>query len=257
AGGRGRPRGGAGRGARVRQHTEGARGGVDGGGSAGALEAAVLVTGDEVLRGRIQEANAGYLGRSLAERGVRTRRVMVVGDAMDDLEAGLRELLAAGAGLVCTTGGLGPTHDDLTMAAVAAVAARPMVLDRSALAMVERRSGGIRRRFRASEETLRMIREKQAMLPDGATVLPPIGTAPGAVVPVGGALVVVLPGPPWELPAMWEAATASDGPLGDLLARAGRPAAPVLRLEGVLESEVGEARAPPATAAPHGVADAL
>ena len=211
--------------------------------SAGALEAAVLVTGDEVLRGRIQESNAGYLARSLAERGVRTRRIMVVGDAMADLESGLRRLLDDGAGLVCTTGGLGPTHDDLTMAAVAAVAGRPLVLDREALAMVERQSGGIRRRFPASEATLRAIREKQATMPAGATVLPPIGTAPGAVVPVGGALVVVLPGPPWELRAMWEEATASAGPLRDLLARAGRPPAPVLRLEGVLESEFVEALA--------------
>ncbi len=203
---------------------------------AGGPRAAILVTGNEVLRGVIQERDAGILARSLDGRGVALDRVLVVGDSRAGLRAALAELLGSGVDLVVTTGGLGPTHDDLTMEMVAEATGRAMALDPEALALVLARSAGLRGRVRATDETRRAVAEKQATLPVGARVLPPVGTAAGALVAHDGCLVVVLPGPPWELEEMWEGALETPE-LGALLARVGASERRVLRLFGVIESE--------------------
>jgi nicotinamide-nucleotide amidase len=76
------------------------------------------------------------------ERGVDVARTVIVGDALEDLVAGLRDLLASSADLVCTSGGLGPTHDDRTMEAVAAVAGTPLAVDPAALRLIRATYGG-------------------------------------------------------------------------------------------------------------------
>jgi nicotinamide-nucleotide amidase len=157
----------------------------------------------------------------------------VVGDDLDALAGAVRAALGGGVDLLCTSGGLGPTHDDLTMEAVAAATGRELVLDPAALAMVEERLRGYRR----TPGVWGRVAEKQAMLPAGAAVLPPVGTAPGAALEHEGTLVVVLPGPPWELREMWEAARA-EPPLAALLARAGGIRERVLRAFAIPESRV-------------------
>jgi len=197
------------------------------------VRAAILVTGDEILRGAIQERNAGILSRSLGPRGVAVDRIEMVGDGLDAIGGALQGLLAAGYDLICVTGGLGPTHDDLTMEAVARVTGRPLRLSREALAMVAAQSLALRGR----PDVQRAVQEKQAMLPDGARVLPPPGTAPGCALVHGGTVIVVLPGPPWELARMWEEALPAE-PLAGLLARAEVPHERVLRLWAVPESRL-------------------
>lgn len=194
--------------------------------------ASILVTGDEILRGRIREANAGILARSLEERGVEVVRVEIVGDDMAPLLGALERHLGAGADLVCVTGGLGPTHDDLTMEAVGRATGRPLAVVPEALEMVRARSLGIP----GAAAVQRAVQEKQASLPSGAAVLPPAGTAPGAVLEHAGTVVVVLPGPPWELRTMWEAALAEQSALAAVIARAGDPHERVLRIHAVPES---------------------
>jgi nicotinamide-nucleotide amidase len=107
---------------------------------------------------------------------------------------------------------------------------------------LEERILAILRRFRArwrnySEEAMRAGNRKQAIVPEGATILEPVGTAPGLIVPTPGPLVVVLPGPPSELQPMWETAVETE-PLRGLLARAGALEQRMLRLFGVPESEI-------------------
>ncbi len=202
------------------------------------MRAALLVTGDEVLGGRVGERNAGFLARSLAAHGVRVERTVIVGDSVSDVAQALLELLATGVALICTTGGLGPTADDLTMAAVAAATGRPLALSDEALALVTQRSRLLPPRPGVDEVTLDRLRRKQATLPAGATVLPPIGTAPGcALTHDDGTLVVVLPGPPSELEAMWLHALA-DGPVADLLPAAPAERARTFRLWAVFEAEI-------------------
>ena len=84
--------------------------------------AAVLVTGSEILLGRTVDTNSSFLARQLDLHGVRLIRVLAVDDAEASIVGALEELLATGADLVLTSGGLGPTHDDRTIACVAKVA---------------------------------------------------------------------------------------------------------------------------------------
>ncbi|MGI9186979.1 MAG: molybdopterin-binding protein, partial [Gaiellales bacterium] len=86
--------------------------------------AAVLVTGSEILLGRTQDRNSGTLARSLDAHGVRLERVVAVDDREEHLRAALDGLLADGYDLICTSGGLGPTHDDRTVAVVAEATGR-------------------------------------------------------------------------------------------------------------------------------------
>jgi nicotinamide-nucleotide amidase len=200
------------------------------------IRAGIVVTGTEVLSGIIADRNGPWLSERLRERGIQLAHILVVGDRPADLRAALEFL--SDLDLVITSGGLGPTADDLTAEVVGEFAGRPMVLDEA----LEERILVILRRFRArwrnySDEALRAGNRKQAIIPEGATILEPVGTAPGLIVPTPGPLVLVLPGPPGELQPMWETATETE-PLRALLARAGALEQRMLRLFGVPESEI-------------------
>jgi nicotinamide-nucleotide amidase len=203
------------------------------------VRAGIVVTGTEVLTGRIADRNGPWLSERLAELGVEVAHILVVGDRPDDLEAALRFMAAEGMDLIVTSGGLGPTADDLTAEVVARFAGRELLLDE---AMEEKIAAILRsfaRRLRIDQEALRVANRKQAMVPEGATALDPVGTAPGLVVPAGGRVVVVLPGPPRELQPMWPAALATE-PLRAVLARATPLHGYTLRMFGIPESEIAK-----------------
>lgn len=202
----------------------------------------VVVTGTEVLTGRVVDRNGTWLAEQLRRAGVDVGRIVVVGDRPDDLAAAC-EFLARDSDLVITTGGLGPTADDLTVEVVARVQGREPVLDEALAeriaAVVARLSRG--RGWRLDPESTATATRKQAMVPAGAEVLEPVGTAPGLVVPTAqgrsGPPVLVLPGPPSELQGMWDAALAS--PLvRQALAGAVELRQRTVRLWGVPESEL-------------------
>ena len=214
------------------------------------VRAGVVVTGTEVLSGIIADTNGPWLAGRLRELGVDLAHTMVVGDRPGDVRAALDFLAAQGMALVITSGGLGPTADDLTAEVVAGFSGRPLELDPA----LEERILAILRRNRArtqpaspagtgwaqyGEEAMRAGNRKQALVPDGATILEPVGTAPGLVVPSadGGPTVLVLPGPPSELQPMWTAALATPALRGALVG-----AAPLeqrmLRLYGIPEAEI-------------------
>lgn len=168
----------------------------------------MLVTGTEVLTGIISDRNGPWLSERLRELGVDLARIVVVGDRPADLLDALAQMAASGLALIVTSGGLGPTADDLTAAVVASFAGRELLLDASLESRIEQITASVSERWpEADREALRLATRKQAMVPEGATVLSPRGTAPGLVVPpadgAGGPTVVVLPGPPSELQPMW------------------------------------------------------
>lgn len=198
--------------------------------------AVVLVTGDEVLRGRVSDRNGAHLAAWLDSRGIGVEVVTIMGDRREGIRDAVASAVGRGVDLVCLSGGLGPTHDDVTMEAVALAAGRPLEVNPTALAMVEARSRGISVGAASAEGT----RRKQASLPSGAAVIPPAGTAPGCVLSVDGSVIVVLPGPPWELRAMWDAATTDEPALIALLARAAPSPERILRVHAVGESRLVE-----------------
>jgi nicotinamide-nucleotide amidase len=203
------------------------------------IRAGIVVTGTEVLTGRISDANGPWLSERLAEFGVEVAHILVVADRPEDLEAALRFMADEGMDLIVTSGGLGPTADDLTAEIVARFAGRPMALDEGMEAKIAEILSGFARRFRLDEEALREANRKQAMVPEGAVPLDPVGTAPGLVVPAGERVVIVLPGPPRELQPMWPAAVETPQ-VQEILARATPLRAYTMRMFGVPESEIAK-----------------
>ncbi len=203
------------------------------------VRAGILVTGTEVLSGRTTDRNGPWISEQLGELGVDVAHLTCVGDRPDDLERALRFLDEAGMHLIVTTGGLGPTADDITAEVVAAHRGVEMVLDEEMETRIAAIVADFAKRMKFDPEGLRDGTRKQAMIPRGSTPLDPAGTAPGLVVPSAGAVIVVLPGPPRELQAMWPAAIAS-APVSSLLEGADRFAVASMKMFGIPESTLAK-----------------
>src|SRR3982751_5716759 len=169
--------------------------------------AGILVTGTEVLTGRVLDRNGGWISERLRELGVEHEHTLVVGDRPQDMRDALEFLAGRGVDLIVTSGGLGPTADDLTAEVVGACQGREMVLDEPTEQRIAEILAPMKERWpQLDMDAIRDANRKQAVVPRGSAILPPVGTAPGLVVPPAdgtGPTVVVLPGPPRELQPMW------------------------------------------------------
>jgi nicotinamide-nucleotide amidase len=170
------------------------------------VRAGIVVTGTEVLTGRVQDRNGPWLADQLLELGVELAHITICGDRPEDIQAQLRFLASEGVDLIVTSGGLGPTADDMTVAMVAQFCGRDLVLDPELEQTIANILKKLMRRSQGANDidfdAVMAANRKQAMVPAGAQILTPVGTAPGVVVP-GKPTVVVLPGPPRELQPMW------------------------------------------------------
>ncbi len=206
------------------------------------VRAGILVTGTEVLTGIISDRNGPWLSERLREVGVDAAMIHIVGDRPEDLVGSLEYMKGEGMAVVITSGGLGPTADDLTAEIVGRFCGREMVLDDELEAKIAEILRPLLRRWPGlDQEALRESNRKQAVIPKGATILDPVGTAPGLVVPPaqsgGGPTVVVLPGPPRELQPMWRTAIQTEA-FREAIAGATTYVNGVLRLFGIPESEI-------------------
>jgi competence/damage-inducible protein CinA-like protein len=205
------------------------------------VRAGILVTGTEVLSGIITDRNGPWLSERLLELGVDAAMIQIVGDRRDDLMAALQYMASLGMSLIVTSGGLGPTADDLTAEVVGEFAGREMVLDDALEERIAEILRPLMSRWPALDaDAIRLSNRKQAVVPVGATVLDPVGTAPGLVVPpLSGSrpTVVVLPGPPRELHEMWEKAVATEA-FQHAIAGAPTYRRGIVRLYGIPESEI-------------------
>jgi nicotinamide-nucleotide amidase len=181
----------------------------------GALRAAVLSVGSELLLGDLTDTNATWVSARLRERGVSVVHHLAARDVVEELVDALR-FLAARADLVLVGGGLGPTSDDLTREALAVLAGVELELR-------EDMEEEIRLRLAAVGRPLTATNRRQAFAPVGARVHPPVGTAPSLAIDLAGDVaddvaidggregaartvrVIALPGVPWELHALWDA----------------------------------------------------
>ncbi|MGA7396241.1 MAG: competence/damage-inducible protein A [Solirubrobacterales bacterium] len=204
------------------------------------VRAGIVVTGTEVLTATIKDRNGPWLSEQLTALGIDLVEIMVVADHADDLLSGLNHMADLGLDLVITSGGLGPTADDLTAEVVADFAGRELLLDEE----MEAKIAGILERFAKTTSVtlaragLNAANRKQAMVPEGAVTLDPVGTAPGLIVPgPQGMVVLVLPGPPRELRPMWTAAL-EEPMLKAVTGRATQLLSYRLRMFGTPESEL-------------------
>jgi nicotinamide-nucleotide amidase len=205
----------------------------------GDVRAGILVTGTEVINGSITDRNGPWISERLADLGVEVAQIMLVGDRAEDLEAALRYMRDERIDLVITSGGLGPTADDLTAEVVGRFAGREMILDTEMEEKIAQVIAQFARRLRFDPEAAREGNRKQAMVPKGATAVDPAGTAPGLVVPADGQVVIVLPGPPRELQEMWPRALAVPA-AQEVLGRARPYRTMSIRMFGIPESELAK-----------------
>ena len=193
------------------------------------------------MRGERTDLNGPFLAREALRLGLEPVRIAIVGDSAEELEAALREGLAAEACFV--SGGLGPTHDDRTVEMTAKALGVGLHVDAELETQIETVSRAAAARLQRDYADFASGVTKQATIPDGAVSLGLAGTAPGLVIGHGdGRVAVILPGPPSELQRLWPRALESDV-FGPLLARAQPPARRVLRFFGVSESAVARALA--------------
>jgi len=202
-------------------------------------KAEIIAVGSELLTPDNIDTNSLYLTQRLNEAGCQVHLKTVVGDDHDAIAALLRLALLR-SDIIIFTGGLGPTEDDRTRAAVASVLERPLHLDNGIL-------DTLRQRFAARGFRMAKINEKQAEVIQGAeTIDNPLGTAPGMWIAEKGRHVVLLPGPPRELHSMFEALLPKIRDLSDAMRLAYRS----FHITGVTESELDSQIAPIYTAYP-------
>ncbi|ACB39046.1 nicotinamide mononucleotide deamidase-related protein [Pyrobaculum neutrophilum] len=188
----------------------------------------IVTVGNELLIGRVVNTNASWLAGRLTYLGYAVRRIVTVPDVEEDIAEVFREALAR-ADVVVSTGGLGPTPDDITNIAFCRALGVDPAVNEEALRMVEER-------YRSRGYPLTPERVKMAQMPPGARPLPnPVGTAPGVLYEAGGKVVVLLPGVPREMEAIFE------GYVEPLLKSRGPPvffAERGLEVRGVPEADV-------------------
>lgn len=157
--------------------------------------AEIIGVGTELLMGQIVNTNAAYIARELSFAGIPAYRQSVVGDNAKRLKETLLYAIKQND-LVITTGGLGPTEDDITIETIANALGRKLVLDET----VKER---ISQYFHAYEKKIPLSINKQAMVPEGSIILNnPVGTAPGIIIEhdlFSGGAIIMLPGPPNEM----------------------------------------------------------
>lgn len=163
--------------------------------------AEILCIGTEILMGDIVNTNAAYIAKELAGLGINVYHQSVVGDNPQRLREAL-ELAFSRADIVITTGGLGPTYDDLSKETIAAFFGRELVMDQESLHRIECH-------FLRQNRPMTENNKKQAMMPQGCIIFPNNnGTAPGcAIEGTGeqqGKTAIMLPGPPREMKPMFE-----------------------------------------------------
>ncbi len=201
------------------------------------MKAVILTVGDELLIGQVVNTNAAVIALGLSDAGIDVLRVLTVGDDKAEIDRGLRGSLEA-ADAVIVTGGLGPTHDDVTKAAVAAFFGLPLVHDP---ALKERIAALLASRGIPWTDAA----EEQATVPSGATILHNrYGTAGGILIERKGKIVIALPGVPYEMEQMM-----NDSVVPLLSAKVSGPVSVhrTLRTSGISESALGARLGVPAS----------
>jgi nicotinamide-nucleotide amidase len=161
------------------------------------MRAEIIAIGSELLTPYRLDTNSLFLTDGLNQVGIRVVHKAVVGDSLDDMRASFRQALDR-ADLIVACGGLGPTDDDRTREAVADLLSRKLELNEGVLRHIQEL-------FRRFGRVMPEINRRQAMVPEGATVIPnPRGSAPGLWIEASGHIVILLPGVPAELRAMFE-----------------------------------------------------
>src|SRR3989442_13006520 len=196
-------------------------------------KAEIVSVGNELLIGHTLDTNSHWIAKRFTKFGWTLQRITVLRDSLPAIKDGVTGALRRKPDLLITLGGLGPTHDDMTLKGVALALHKRLVLNSEAFAMVKARYNALE-----ASTSLTRFRRKMATLHEGAEPLPnPVGTAPGVTIKVGTTRIVSLPGGPCEMKVIF---TASGIPM----LRASKRDAPeevCIGLVGIIESALAPA----------------
>lgn len=165
----------------------------------------ILCVGNELLIGKVLNTNSQWLARYATKLGITVRQMTVVTDDVKEIARALLDVLARKPNFVITTGGLGPTFDDITLKGIAEALKRKLEINDEALKMIKERYYHHITERKVDRTKLTPANIKMAKLPQGADPLNnPVGTAPGMKIRVNGTLLAALPGVPSEMEAIFE-----------------------------------------------------
>ncbi len=165
-------------------------------------QVAIVTVGNEILDGIILDTNTKWMIERLKPLGLMVEEVLIVRDDVPEIARAINRAVEDGCDLIITSGGLGPTHDDMTLKGVAEAFHLPLEVNEDALAIVARQYGQLFESGRIESGEITEARKKMAVFPRGARPLDNrVGGAPGVLLHIDGADVVSLPGVPHEL--MW------------------------------------------------------
>ncbi len=170
---------------------------------AGTKKAEILLVGNELLVGNIRDANAYWLGKQIGSFGVSVTRVTIIRDDIKEIATAINEIVARRPEYVFSSGGLGPTFDDVTIQGIADGLNKNLVLDEKALGWLKERFEklGVPQHL---DSWLNESRKKMAYIPEGTIALHnSAGAAPGVLIEAGVTRIFVLPGVPRELQAIF------------------------------------------------------
>src|SRR5437660_8995890 len=195
--------------------------------------AEIISVGNELLIGHTLDTNSFWIAKQFTRFGWTLQRITVLRDSLPAIKDGITGALRRRPDLLITLGGLGPTHDDMTLHGVSLALHKRLTLNSEALDMVKARYNALE-----ASTGLTRFRRKMAILPEGADPLPnPVGTAPGVTIKAGATRLVSLPGVPSEMKAIF---TGSVIPM----LRASKGQAPEevsIGLVGIIESALAPA----------------
>jgi len=175
---------------------------ADGSGAVMPTKAEIISIGNELLIGKTVNTNATWIAQRLTHFGIDVRRILVIGDSVEEISSSLKDALKRGPTMIITTGGLGPTYDDMTLEGVARAAEAPLKENQEALQM-------IKESYKHIGLQLTAARIKMSRMPRGAKPLRnPVGTAPGCFLRLKGTFIVSLPGVPKEMQAIFDESVA-------------------------------------------------
>ncbi|MFX0004101.1 MAG: molybdopterin-binding protein [Candidatus Hodarchaeota archaeon] len=164
----------------------------------------LLMIGNEILIGKTQDTNSNWIAKRITKYGHQVKRITTIGDDLETISSTFRNILQRKPDIIITSGGIGPTFDDMTLEGIAKGLERKLKLNEKAYKSIKKSYERAYHKGLLKLEGMTKEREKMAYLPEDSTPLPnTVGTAPGVKIIEGSIIIFILPGVPAEMKAMF------------------------------------------------------